>query len=85
MDPGLGHMLRNGDADEKLEAIRAAAAAGQAAASLVPDLAALLLSDEFVHNISTAHAPLCERPTRSGTSALRRIARRCERCLPATA
>jgi hypothetical protein len=56
-------MLRNGDADEKLEAIRAAAAAGQAAASLVPDLAALLLSDEFVHNISTAHAPLCEHAT----------------------
>jgi hypothetical protein len=63
MDPGLGHMLRNGDAYEKLEAMRATAMAGRAAASLVPDLAALLLSDEYVHNINTAHAPLCEHAT----------------------
>jgi hypothetical protein len=60
MDANLAETLRSGNAYDKLDAMRAAAATGRAAASLVPDLAALLSSHEYAHNILTSHAPLCE-------------------------
>jgi len=57
--------MRDGDRYERLEAIEGAGNAGRAAAALVPDLAALLTSEDYVpctarkHEFS-GHAPLAQ-------------------------